>query len=86
MKLGSVAFYSFWLAILLCLGACTSAKEIAAKDEEECKSIGAQPGTQAYTDCRLRIKAMRQSETNARINAINGTTVCNSVGGSALCY
>jgi len=86
MKLRSVGFYSFWMAILLCLGACTSAKEIAAKDDEECKSIGAQPGTQTYTDCRLKIKAMRQSETNARVHAINSTTVCNPVGGGALCY
>jgi hypothetical protein len=34
----------------------------------------------------LKIKAMRQSETNARVHAINSTTVCNPVGGGALCY
>lgn len=43
-----------------------SDQEIEAKDDATCKGFGAQPGTQIYIDCRLRLRSTRSSEDGGR--------------------
>jgi hypothetical protein len=54
---------------LLALAGCASAEqrraETAARHDQYCKSIGASPGTPAYTDCRLKMMQMAVSQSNA---------------------
>lgn len=40
--------------------------EIEAKDNGVCQSFGAQRGTQAYVDCRLRLRSDRSAEDRLR--------------------
>ncbi len=40
--------------------------EIEAKDDGVCRSFGAVKGTQAYIDCRLRLRSTRSSEDSGR--------------------
>lgn len=54
------------VASLLLLTACPSPQEQQERmtrqsnlDHEECVSLGFQPGSNAYGDCRLRLKEMR---------------------------
>jgi hypothetical protein len=37
---------------------------ISAKDDEECRSFGAAPGSQAYFDCRMALNQNRQQAAN----------------------
>ena len=39
-------------------------EKLAQQDDAYCASIGAQPGTPAYTDCRLRVTQMRENKHN----------------------
>lgn len=58
------------------LGACTSVRgtderfmsdaEIEAKDNSICASLGAVRGSQAYVDCRLRLRSDRSAEDRWR--------------------
>lgn len=43
-----------------------SEAEIEAKDDADCRRLGAAPGTQVYVDCRLRLRSTRSSEDSAR--------------------
>jgi hypothetical protein len=45
------------LAAVLC--GCASRAEIAAADDEKCRSYGAQPGAPAYVQCRAQLDAAR---------------------------
>jgi hypothetical protein len=50
------------LSLLLSVAACASAEErraeLAAKHDGYCRSIGAKPGTEGYTTCRLKVMQM----------------------------
>jgi hypothetical protein len=54
---------------LLALAGCASAEQQRtqrdARHDQYCKSIGADPGTPTYTDCRLKMMQMAVSESNA---------------------
>jgi hypothetical protein len=43
----------------------------AAADDTACKSYGTKPGTQAYTDCRVRLQAARLSAPAAPVVNVN---------------
>lgn len=45
--------------------ALSTPEKLAAEDAAFCQSIGAHPGTPAYTDCRLRKTQMRETRLNA---------------------
>lgn len=48
-----------WLVGLaaLAVGGCKSTSERLAEDDTYCRSIGAAPGTDGYTQCRLQLRA-----------------------------
>jgi hypothetical protein len=46
--------------------------ELAAKDDETCRSYGAKPGTDIYVQCRMAQVQGREAAENA---AMSGTTV-----------
>jgi len=57
------------LAVLMVagmLGGCVS-RVAAKKDDEYCQSIGAKPGTETYTKCRLQLRAEGQSNSAAGV-------------------
>ena len=67
-----------WIVVagILCLSGCVSGEERAqraaqqaaateAARDTKCRSFGAQPGTPAYVDCRLRLEQMASNETAA---------------------
>lgn len=43
-----------------------SNEEVEKKDETTCQSFGAAKGTQAYVDCRLRLRSDRSAEDRSR--------------------
>lgn len=48
------------LLFALGLSACGASRaELAARDDEKCKSYGAQPGTPAYVQCRTQLDTTR---------------------------
>lgn len=56
-------------AATLPLAACSTPEERAARqqqidmaDHQECVELGLKPKTEAYADCRLRVREMRQRE------------------------
>jgi hypothetical protein len=49
------------LALVFALAGCVSREEIAAADSNDCASYGAQPGSQAYFQCRM----MKDQQHNA---------------------
>lgn len=62
----------FILSLLL-LSACASKQEIAAAqarqdaaDSQECIQLGFKPATEAYGNCRLRVKEMRVQASLSR--------------------
>ena len=50
---------------LLLLAGCVTQQEIDMADDQECQSLGFQLGTEAYGDCRLRLKEIRARERQA---------------------
>jgi hypothetical protein len=54
----------------LSLGACMSPQEQAASDGSACESYGAEPGTQAYFQCRMMKDQQRQANNAALAAAI----------------
>lgn len=40
--------------------------EVEAKDDGTCQSFGAAKGSQAYVDCRLRLRSDRSAEDRSR--------------------
>lgn len=66
-----------YLVFLLFLSSCADPAQVALRqqqieqaDHQECLSLGYQPNTPTYGDCRLRIREMRIEE-----RAINRTPV-----------
>jgi hypothetical protein len=53
------------LTIPLLLAGCATAEQRAAKDDATCKSYGAQPGTDAYVQCRMVQQARRDAKPDA---------------------
>ena len=54
-----------WLAsacLCLALGGCVSSQEIAVADNQECIELGFVPGTEAYGNCRLKLREIRALE------------------------
>jgi hypothetical protein len=51
--------------VCVCVGVSGCAAQLAQRDDAECKSIGAHPGTPSYVDCRLRKEQMRNATANA---------------------
>ena len=60
------------------------AAQWAKYDDAECLSMGAQPGTPAYLDCRLRIRQMR--EARAAAIAGSGPVTCQQFGTTTTCF
>lgn len=61
------------LPLLLLLAACASPEQVAAEraaraaaDDQECRELGFRPGTEAYGDCRLRLREIRAQQEHAR--------------------
>jgi len=52
------------------LAGCASRQEIATDDDATCRSYGAEPGSQAYIQCRMQRDALRQQDRTARAAAI----------------
>jgi len=59
----------------LLLASCVTQQDVDMADNQECLSLGFQQGTEAYGDCRLRLKEIRARERQtmaleqARFNA-----------------
>ena len=50
----------FAIAVLAALlSGCATRAELAAADDEKCRSYGAQPGTPAYVGCRTQLDSTR---------------------------
>lgn len=58
------------ILLALLLAGCASRQEIAADDDATCQSYGAQPGSNAYVECRMRRDNIRQQGAEARRAAI----------------
>jgi hypothetical protein len=58
-------------ALTLPMGACVTAREIEASDDEMCRNAGKKPGTPEYAKCRENISSQRQMA--ARIGMQNLT-------------
>ena len=55
----------FAIALSGCLTAQDRTAEFDAADRDKCISYGANPGTPAYTDCRLKLDSLRQQAAAA---------------------
>jgi hypothetical protein len=51
------------------LSGCVTAQDIAANDDDACQSYGAQPGSQAYFQCRMAKDQQRQANNAALVGA-----------------
>jgi hypothetical protein len=95
---GNLTRLLFLLAFPCLVAGCKTAQERAAqeaalaeKDERECVSYGAQPGSQSYIDCRLKLKEIRQSEENAIISrppprVAPRAVTCSGAGAYVTCF
>lgn len=54
------------LALALLLAGCASAQQVAQRDEERCAAGGAQPNSDAYQDCLLRLETERKVRMDER--------------------
>lgn len=80
------AFRLPWLVLAIPLASCLGMSEaqiaakkaeLAAKDDEVCKSYGAKPGTDIYVQCRIAQQKARDDADNAIVSApvvVNNTT------------
>lgn len=60
-----------WLVGLaaLAVGGCKSSAELLAEDDTYCRSIGAAPGSDGYTQCRLQLRGEKERrEAHFRAN------------------
>jgi hypothetical protein len=67
MKMLAV-FIGFFL-----LSGCASRQEIAAADDNDCASYGAQPGSQAYFQCRMMKDQQHNADAARRSAAIQNS-------------
>lgn len=61
------------LAGFLALAGCASREEIAEADSSDCASYGAQPGSQAYFQCRMMKDQQHNADAARRSAAIQNT-------------
>jgi len=66
------------LTILAALTACTTPQQRAAQqaqldayDDQQCQELGFRPGSQAYGNCRLRMREIRATEGSYRSSQPN---------------
>jgi hypothetical protein len=50
------------LVLCLAMTGCVSSQDIAAADNQECIELGFEPGTEAYGNCRLKLREIRAME------------------------
>ena len=48
------------------LSGCATRAELAAVDDEKCRSFGAQPGSSAYMQCRMQLDTTRTTADATR--------------------
>ena len=63
-----ISSLKLWLScagLCLLLGGCVSAQDVAAADNQECIELGFEPGTEAYGNCRLKLREIRAMEHQA---------------------
>lgn len=56
-------------ALCIILSGCVTAQDIAANDDDACQSYGAEPGSQAYFQCRMAKDNQRQANNAALVGA-----------------
>ena len=54
------------LALGLFVAGCSSASQLAQRDEERCAARGLQPQTDAYTNCLVSLETERKLRMDAR--------------------
>ena len=55
------------LALSVLLASCiTSAEQVAQRNNERCEARGYKPGTDAFSDCVVRVESERDARTEAR--------------------
>lgn len=68
------------------LTACAGSEQIkarmASEHDAKCRSFGAQPGTDAYLQCRL---ALERNVSAERAAIVSGGAICNQVGTAVVC-
>lgn len=57
------------IALLVTLGGCATHQQTSAADDSVCRSYDAQPGSEAYVQCRMMKDQQRQDLAQALLNA-----------------
>ncbi len=57
------------IALFLTLGGCASHQQISAADNSTCRSYGAEPGSEAYVQCRMMKDQQRHDAGQSLVNA-----------------
>jgi hypothetical protein len=57
------------IALLVTLGGCATQQQITATDDSVCRSYGAQPGSEAYVQCRMMKDQQHQDAAQSLLNA-----------------
>lgn len=60
-------------------------EKLAAQDDGYCKSIGAEPGSDRYYQCRMTLTQQRESKKNTYSSSQGGSVVCNRLGNTTIC-
>jgi hypothetical protein len=59
----------FAIALLVTLGGCATQQQISAADDNVCRPYGAQPGSEAYVQCRMMKEQQHQDAAQSLLNA-----------------
>jgi hypothetical protein len=87
------AFVAAILAAGLALSGCVTAEEMAAQvaDDGDCRSYGAEPGSQAYFQCRMTksqqhdyVAAIQRQQANEQMNRGFAIIAANHSGSPAM--
>lgn len=80
--------FAFGITLASCKSTEEIRSELAARDDADCLSIGAKHETQAYIDCRLKIKAMRAGIIAAEAGAPRAAAprTCQTFGNTTTCF
>ena len=61
-------------------------EKLAAQDDGYCKSVGAEPGSDRYYQCRMTLTQQRESKKSAYSSGQAGrSVVCNRMGNTTIC-
>jgi hypothetical protein len=71
----------FGLVGLFILTGCTSHQDLVRRDDEHCRSYGAQPGSPAYVQCRLAQDDIHQRDRDASASSPAGM-IANAIRGN----